>query len=74
MLTVLYRISQWFSTVVLAIMVLLTVADIVLRSVFNSPIFGANEITNLMLCLSIGSGLVYSARNNAHIKVDLLAG
>lgn len=74
MLTVLYRVSQWFSTVVLVIMVLLTVADIVLRSVFNSPIFGANEITNLMLCLSIGSGLVYSARNNGHIKVDLLAG
>ena len=74
MLNILYRISQWISTVTLVCMVLITVADIVLRTAFNSPIFGANEITNLMLCISIGSGLVYSSRNNGHIKVDLLAG
>lgn len=68
----LYYSGQWLSALALSMLISLTVTDVVLRWLFNSPIYGSNEITNILLTLSIGGGLVIAASDRNHIKVDLL--
>ncbi|WP_191601339.1 TRAP transporter small permease [Marinomonas algicola] len=70
----LYHSGQWLSALALMVLISMTVTDVVLRWVFNSPIYGSNEIANLLLTLSIGGGLVVTASDRSHIKVDILEG
>lgn len=68
----LYHSGQWLSALALMTLVSMTVADVILRWGFNSPIYGSNEIANLLLTLSIGGGLVVTTSSRSHIKVDIL--
>jgi TRAP-type C4-dicarboxylate transport system permease small subunit len=52
-------------------MVLITVADVFLRYFFNKSIFGAAEVTNAMLGVLVGAGLIIVAAMRIHICVDL---
>lgn len=51
---------------------LLTVADVVGREVFNSPVFAAVEITTLLMPLLVFAVLPYVTYNEEHISVDLI--
>ncbi|MEL0613033.1 TRAP transporter small permease [Marinomonas arenicola] len=70
----LYHSGQWLSALALIFLVSMTVTDVLCRWLFNSPIYGSNEIANILLTLSIGGGLVVTASTRSHIKVDLMEG
>jgi TRAP-type C4-dicarboxylate transport system permease small subunit len=49
-----------------------TVADIVARSVFNNPLSGTVELTELAVVAMVYLGLSYAESRDTHIAVDLL--
>ena len=68
------RIARWlaiFSGVVLVALTLLTVADVGLRYLFNSPIFGAHDLMQLGLVIVVFGGLAYAGRSGGHVAVDV---
>lgn len=71
---ILYRIGQVIGAVAAGAIALLTVADVVMRYFFNSAIFGAAEVTNALLAVMVGAGLIIVAALRIHICVDLFDG
>lgn len=67
------RIAGLVSMGVLFLMMLLTVADVFLRSVLNKPIIGTTEITEQMMVAIVFLGLGWCALQGKQIKVDLFA-
>lgn len=57
---------------ILAVMMLFTTADVILRYFFGSPIKGDYEISAFMMAIVIPSGLAYCALRKHHIRVDVL--
>jgi TRAP-type C4-dicarboxylate transport system permease small subunit len=58
--------------VVLLLMMLLTVSDVLLRSLLRQPILGATELTeNMMACLAF-LALAWCAVERSHLRVDLV--
>lgn len=55
-------------------MMLLTVGDVFLRAVFNRPIMGSTEVTQLMLLTLSFFAIVFCTTRRSHVKVDILAG
>ncbi len=71
------RAVRWLALtagIVLVGIVLLTVADVVLRKGFNSPIFGRQNISELALLVVIFLAMAYCGRNKGHVSVDLIGG
>jgi TRAP-type transport system small permease protein len=60
------------AAIALAAMMLLTVADVVLRSMFNYPIRGMLEIIELLLACSFFVALPASFLRDEHIVVDMI--
>ena len=58
--------------VMLSAMVALTFADVVGRRLFNTPVFGANDITEHLMALIIFSGLPLLTARRGHLSIDLL--
>jgi TRAP-type C4-dicarboxylate transport system permease small subunit len=67
----LYRFGQMIGVLSASSITLLTVADVILRYFFNKSIFGAAEITNALLGVLVGAGLIVVAGMRIHIHVDL---
>ena len=57
---------------ILFCMMVLTFADVVLRYVFNRPIRGAFELTELMLLVLIFAGLPLVSHANEHVTIDFI--
>ena len=53
-------------------LVLLTVADVGLRYLFDAPIFGAHDITELGLILVVFGAMAYCGRSGGHVAVDVM--
>lgn len=71
------RLSLWLvraGAVVLAVMMTMTFLDVVGRYVFNSPIVGTVDMTELYMGLIVYLGIGYTTHRRAHISVDLLTG
>ena len=64
----LHHVGQW----VVVLMVLLTVTDVCLRYIFNSPILGSYEITQFMMAILIFASVGYTMAVKEHISVDLV--
>jgi TRAP-type C4-dicarboxylate transport system permease small subunit len=62
----------YLGAVSLFIMMCLTVADVLGRYVFNKPITGTFELTELMVLILIFSFLANAQANKAHVTVDLI--
>ncbi len=72
---ILHFLSRWLgylSAIILGCMMMLTVADVFMRYVFNSPITGSTEISELMMVIVVFPALAWIALERSHIKVDLL--
>lgn len=54
------------------LMMLVNIADVLLRSVFNTPISGASEIVEHLMVIIIACGLAYCGYAGGHITIDLL--
>ncbi|MCW5770701.1 MAG: TRAP transporter small permease [Rhodospirillaceae bacterium] len=63
-----------FAAVVLTGVMMVTVVDVVGRYVFNRPLPGSSEITEILMAILIYAGLPVASARNAHIVVDLLDG
>lgn len=50
----------------------MTCADVFLRSTFNRPIFGSEEIVSIFAVLAIGFALPYSHKKDSHVGVEIL--
>lgn len=57
---------------ILAMMMVLTVADVTLRYFFNKPILGSYEITEFMMTMLAAFTIGYAAILKAHVNVDLV--
>lgn len=66
------RILVLAAGAVLALMMFLTVADVILRYFFNQPILGAFELTEFMMAIVVFCGVAYAQMKKAHINVDVL--
>lgn len=67
------KVCNLLGMLTLVTMMLLTVADVILRYIFNSPISGGTEITELMMvCLFLG--VPFCTRQGQAIKMELIVG
>ncbi|MFC1861445.1 TRAP transporter large permease subunit [Chloroflexota bacterium] len=57
---------------ILAVMMFLTAVDVSLRYVFNRPIPGSMELTELMMAVLVAFGLGYTQIHKGHVAVDLV--
>ncbi|MBX9612851.1 MAG: TRAP transporter small permease [Burkholderiales bacterium] len=57
--------------VLLSAIVALTFTDVVGRRMFNTPVFGANDITEHLMALIIFSGLPLLTAKRGHLSIDL---
>jgi len=53
-------------------MALVTGADVLLRGVFNTPIFGSEEIVGILGIIVVGFALPYTHYQKSHIGVEIL--
>jgi TRAP-type C4-dicarboxylate transport system permease small subunit len=60
----------WIASGCLAAMMLLTVADVVLRAAFNRPLRGTYELVELLLCVTFFVALPAVFLRDDHIVVD----
>jgi len=60
------------ASAILFCMMLLTFVDVVLRYVFNRPLRGGFEVTELMLLVLIFAGLPLVSRADEHVTMDLI--
>ncbi len=66
------RFLTLFSSMCLFAMMWLTVADVIGRDVFNAPILGAFEVTEVLMGLVVFSGLPQVTLTDGHVAVTLL--
>ena len=57
--------------VMLSAIVALTFTDVVGRRLFNTPVFGANDITEHLMALIVFSGLPLLTAKRGHLSIDL---
>jgi len=67
----LMRIAELVTAVLLFAMMMLTFADVVGRYVFTAPIFGAAEMIQFLLAMTIFAGLCLVNARDEHITVEL---
>lgn len=67
----LMRIADIVAAALIFVMMLLTFADVVGRYVFTAPIFGAAEMIQFLLAMTIFSGLCLVNAHDEHITVEL---
>jgi TRAP-type C4-dicarboxylate transport system permease small subunit len=60
------------AVIILVAMMLLTVAEVFLRYVFNHPIIGCTEYIEYLMVFVGFLGLAWCASKGLHVKVDLL--
>jgi len=64
-------VAKWIGGLVLTFMVGVTVVDVTLRYVFNSPIPGGEDYGSLSLCVLVATAIAYSARTGGQVSVEL---
>lgn len=66
------RANKYISCTVLVGLMLLTVTDVLGRYLFNNPIRGTYELTELAMVIVIILSLGYAEHERAHITIDLV--
>jgi TRAP-type C4-dicarboxylate transport system permease small subunit len=64
------KLCGWLASAFLAAMMLLTVADVVMRTVFNRPLRGTYDLVELFLCATFFIALPAVFMRDEHIVVD----
>ncbi|MEZ7197433.1 TRAP transporter small permease [Pseudodesulfovibrio karagichevae] len=66
------KIMRVIAAICLAGMAAMTGADVFLRGVFNTPIFGCEEIVAILGVVAVGFALPYAHYQKSHIGVEIL--
>lgn len=64
-------VALWIGGPVLGFMVAVTVVDVTLRYVFNSPIFGAEDFSSLSMSVAVAAAIAYSGKTGGQVSVEL---
>ncbi|MFB0923156.1 MAG: TRAP transporter small permease [Alphaproteobacteria bacterium] len=64
-------VLETFSAILLFVMMALTFVDVIGRYVFTAPIFGAAEMVQFLLAMTIFGGLSLINASDSHITVEL---
>ncbi|MEX3008689.1 TRAP transporter small permease [Hoeflea sp. TYP-13] len=64
-------VLEWISAILIFVMMVLTFADVVGRYLFKAPIFGAAEMIQFLLAMTIFAGLSLVNAHDDHITVEL---
>lgn len=67
-------VPAWFSAACLFVLMLLTFADVILRSIFSAPLGYSAEVTQLFMGIIVFAALPLAAVRDEHIVVDLFDG
>jgi TRAP-type C4-dicarboxylate transport system permease small subunit len=70
----LFRALGWFSAMPVALIVILTFADVLGRYVFSSPVRGSSEMIEFAMALVIFTALPLITRQRGHVTVSLIDG
>jgi TRAP-type C4-dicarboxylate transport system permease small subunit len=70
----LQRIQLWLAALALIVLMLVTVADVFLRYVFNSPVRGSYDIVESTLLLFVFNGMAAGFFMRRNIVIDLIDG
>lgn len=66
------RLAGYMATGVLGLLMVFTVANVILRDVFNKPIRGTPELSEFMMVLVIFLALAWCAVTRKHVRVELI--
>ena len=64
-------VALWLGGPIIGFMVLVTVSDVTMRYVFNSPFVGAEDYSSLSLTLVFAPVIAYSGRTGGQVAVEL---
>jgi TRAP-type C4-dicarboxylate transport system permease small subunit len=65
-------IVGFLSLVTLVVMMCITTADVILRYLFDSPIMGSFELTEILMVSMAGLSLAWCTLKSGHIRVDII--
>ncbi|MEW6425449.1 MAG: TRAP transporter small permease [Bacillota bacterium] len=65
------RLMGYLSTGVLSVLMILIVADVLARFLFNAPIPGAPELSELLMVILVFPALAWCALEGKHVRVEL---
>jgi len=68
----LQRFQLWLAALALVILMLVTVCDVTLRYLFNSPVRGSYDIVESMLLVFVFNGMAAGFFLRRHIVIDLI--
>ena len=66
------RLTGYMATGFLGLLMVLTVANVILRDLFNVPIRGTPELSEFMMIIVIFLALAWCAVTRKHVRVDIL--
>jgi TRAP-type C4-dicarboxylate transport system permease small subunit len=66
------RVMNIVAMIALVLMMLLTVADVLMRTLFSLPILDSPQFTQYLMVCVVFFGLAWCAAKGRHIKVDLI--
>jgi len=70
-LSLIIRIAEFITAILLFVMMMLTFVDVIGRYIFTAPIFGAAEMIQFLLAMTIFGGLCLVNARDEHITVEL---
>lgn len=66
------RAMHWVACLALVVIMLVVVADVVLRAVFNTPVKGAYDVVSIALLVMTMFGMAPVVANRGEILIDLI--
>ncbi|HKA70685.1 MAG TPA: TRAP transporter small permease subunit, partial [Xanthobacteraceae bacterium] len=67
----LQRIQLWLAALALIVLMMITVADVTLRYLFNSPVRGSYDMVESMLLVFVFNGMAAGFFMRRHVVIDL---
>ena len=68
------RWTNYIGAAAIMLMVTLTLSDVIARYVFNSPILGAKEVTEVLLITAVFFTIAHTYNKKGHVSVDVVTG
>ena len=66
-------VALWGGGLMIVSLMGITVADVILRYFFSSPIFGARDISKLIMLTVVALSVAYSARTGGQVSIELFS-
>ena len=68
----LQRLQLWLAALALVVLMMITVADVTLRYLFNSPVRGSYDMVESMLLVFVFNGMAAGFFMRRHVVIDLI--